>query len=143
MKLISLAVLAAIIATGCTSSQREEIRVALRIQGGWVVEHPATQCVEEYTFDDNNKFTYKSLTRESRGTYKYPENTFTDTAANNMKTYQLELTYTVSNGLADCAGISQMDTGTETIYVQHPGHSRMVWRDRPSGGATTKTMNKK
>lgn len=143
MKLVSLVLFAAIVATGCTSSQREEIRVALRIQGGWTVDHPATQCEERYTFDDNNKFTYKSLTRESRGTYKYPVNNFVDSATNNMKTYQLDLTYTVSNGEADCNGVSKVDSGTETVYVQHFGHTNMVWLDKPDSGQKLKTMNKK
>ena len=81
--------------------------------GSWEYIYTSSSCTETYTFTSGNTFSIESLDEAAGGTYTDIE------VGGSSARHILELTYTSDNGLSDCNGVSDDDTGlVETKYFE-------------------------
>jgi len=112
---IGLAVLVIFI-SGCGSSGSDA--VDSKLVGSWLLTHE-NQCQETTTYHSNGTWTNIALDEIQTGSY-----TFSDIASNDR--HSLAVTIEGDNGLADCQGNSELDTGLSvSVFVSFPSDSIM------------------
>ena len=112
-------------------------RTTNSITGIWSFTYPATQCVETYNFKTDGTFSETSLDEVAGGSYVFEETVVTGTR------HLLSLSFTSDNGLSDCNGLSEDDSGLNvTIYQNHQSATVIEWFSALEGGAAIIVLTK-
>tara|TARA_R110001592_G_scaffold361223_1_gene671384 strand:+ start:83 stop:496 length:414 start_codon:yes stop_codon:yes gene_type:complete len=105
-----------IILFGCGSSSNKESDS--KLVGSWLLTHP-NECQETTTYNANGTWTNIALDEIQTGSY-----VFTDLPSSDR--YSLNITVQADNGLADCDGDSELDTGLSLeVFLSFPTESSM------------------
>lgn len=112
-------------------------RTTNSITGIWSFTYPATQCVETYNFKTDGTFSVTSLDEVAGGTYIFEETVVTGTR------HLLSLAITADNGLSDCNGLSEDNSGMNaTIYQNHKSATVIEWFAALEGGSVLGALTK-
>jgi hypothetical protein len=107
------------------------------IVGTWKYTYPGTQCVETYEFNADGTVNVTSLDEVAAGTYTFEQTVITGDR------HFLSYTYTSDNGLPDCNGVSQDNTGdVYEIYTNFTSESVKEWFYDASGGSAAAVLIK-
>jgi hypothetical protein len=105
------------------------------IVGTWKYTYPASQCVETYEFNANGTVNVTSLDEVVVGTYTFEDRVITDDR------HLLSITFTSDNGLPDCNGLSEDNTGLNiTSYINFTS-AVVEWFNESSGGSPFFTLS--
>jgi len=102
------------------------------IIGTWQYTYSGSeQCVETFQFNDDGTFEENSLDEVVKGSY-----TFEDTAVTGER-HLLSMTFTSDNGMPDCKGSSEDDTGLKvTLYSNFTSETVIEWFEESKGGSS-------
>jgi hypothetical protein len=116
-------VLILLLLLGCGSSGNDETIIKSsnnsKLVGSWLLTHP-NECQETTTYLANGTWTNIALDEVQTGSYA-----FTDIVTSDR--YRLAMTVEGDNGLADCDGNSDIDTGRSlTVFALFPSDKSMA-----------------
>jgi len=111
-------VLITLVLIACGSSGNDESDNNTKLVGSWVLTH-SNECQETTTYLANGTWTNIALDEVQTGSY-----VFTDIEASDR--YRLAITIEADNGLPDCDGDSELDTGLSlNIFAGFPSELSM------------------
>ncbi|MBK1853325.1 hypothetical protein FE845_18440 [Marinobacter sp. 1-4A] len=99
------------------------------IIGIWSYTYPSTQCIESYEFEESGKITVTSLDEVATGYYSFDEKVISGNR------HALSFNLTTDNGLPDCSGVSEDNTGLSlNLYISFDRSAAITMYDQPAGG---------
>ncbi len=128
-------VLMILVLFGCGSSGNDESDSNNKLVGSWVLTHP-NECQETTTFLADGTWTNIALDEVQTGSY-----VFTDIEASDR--YSLAITIEADNGLPDCDGDSELDTGLSVnVFAGFPSELSMELYTSEDGASPFYTFTK-